>query len=270
MRTVDMVVELRDRLGERESFDTTDTEEWRSADIGNFWRNDFLVRKLEEGQRRFNRAAKWNWLLTLRPNIAVPAGTEEVELIDDVDTSRHSVLRLVKDSDPNHIIIPEKVSAYRGFHLLKDLYTPGDPNYYFPIRTVVNVYEPDEEDQHSAPAVRLRLVPVPDAAYTAEFGYYRNPLPLTRLGEPDMPEEYQDAVLAWAEFKAWQKERTNSASKAAEDALGEYQAIVQEALAAQEAQLDNERIMWGSQPPRVPLLSREEWQRAHVPGPIGV
>lgn len=266
MNLQDIIKDVRDRLSERESFNMGDNDYGDGSHIGNFWKNDFIERRVQEAHRQFNREERWPWLLRLRDNIVVGANQSNVALEDDVDLSRHNQLLLFRNTSPNTILLPEKVSPFTGLKLRQRYYVAGDPAYFVPHRSE-EVSSGTGEGISYVVRTIIRLIPTPNAAWTGEYAYYRNAPKLTRLDEPLMPEAYHDAIVAWAEAQCWLKEQTSMGQSKAQDAFNMYNSVLDKARKEFKAQASGEKLSWGGEPPRTEV---EDWRHRNLPQNVGV
>jgi hypothetical protein len=251
MTQTELIAEVRSRLAET------------TAD---YWSDDQVKRMLDEGVRRFCHEARWPWLFTVQKNIPVVAGNPDIEAIDDVDLTRHLAVVLVRNSD-SRVIIPSKVTPSDGVRMRTVFNTNAEPRFWYSAKTVNNTYiDGDGPDV----AQIITLVPTPDVAYTAEYHYYREPAALTSTTEPEVPPQYQEAVIAWATYELWKHEvdATVSGPKAGEQ-LSTYNKVVADALREFRGLADDESIVWGKQDPEPQWpMTTDEWVRAHIPTTI--
>jgi hypothetical protein len=248
MELHDILFDVRDRLGERADFDETDYD---SQEVGNFWRNDFLVRKIRQANVQFNHEHKWSWMLREQAGLTLAAGTNEIELIDDVDLNRHAILTLSSTVDANDVIVLEKILPMQGAALAADTLLRGSPQYFYVHRHIENYYEePEVDDADRVFAAIVRVLPVPLNDYTGTFTYYTNANPtMVYTDEPDCPAQYHQAIVALATAHAYGREQTQQGSNKAAEAMAEYFGWVERAKLAEKSTSESERIQIGGAPP---------------------
>jgi hypothetical protein len=81
--------------------------------------------------------------------------------------------------------------------------------------------------------------------------------------EPDIPEQYQDAVISWATGMLWLKE-LNGGGKAQEQ-FTLYREVLDQARLDQKQLSIDEAIVWGKQDPEPLIPSPREWYARHLP-----
>lgn len=247
-----MVADVRDRLSEREE---------------NFWSDTHIKAALNEGQNRFCHAEEWYWLISKQPNINVPQGSSEVELIDGVDISRHFALTLRPVTGTQRLILPRRTTPYNGLRLLQQNSGTGEPRWWYVTRTVYNSYE----DGTVEAANIITLVPSADQSYVAEYLFFRQPDTLVNdLDKSIVPEQYQGAIVAWATAQMWLKELNASAK--AQEQFNIYNTILEQAKDKQQQVASDEVISWGSDeqdPFAYPGDPWDRWRRGHLPANVG-
>lgn len=240
MQLQTMLTEVRARLGESSGYDTS------VSDPGDFWKDSHVKRALNEGLRRFSREEKWPWLYTIQKNIPINAGQTDTELIDDVDFNRHFNMVLTKNGDTTgRLYLPKRVTPPNGIRLQAEFYNKKDtPRWYYMAKTQTNTYG----DGDVAVAQVITYVPTPDVAYTAQFHFLREPAELGgNTDEPDLPNSYHSAVVAWATGELWLKE-LNAGAKAQEQ-FNLYNAILEQARRDMKSVAVDESIAWGREDP---------------------
>jgi hypothetical protein len=225
MNLGEMRLDVRDRIGER---------------TANFWSDEFINRKLNQAQLRFAREEKWTWLYAVQVNIPVPVNTMKVELMDGIDWTRHFGLTLYRDGS-DIPILPKRVSPLHGRNHRQQEYTTGEPRYWFPSTMVKNTYESGDPSEWAHVA---ELVPAADQAYTAEVYFMREPTKMVAdEDECDLPEAYQEAVVAWATAQCWLKD-LNGGRKAQEE-FNLYNTVLDQAKQDHLALAAGESVTWG-------------------------
>lgn len=261
-----MIKEVRDRIGDKAEFDMADAE-YDATTVGNFWKNDFIERQLQEGNRRFNREKRWPWLIRIQEDIPVAPGQTEIELIDDVDLSRHMLLYLTKDSNPDLAFPVKKISPYRGLYMKNANRNAAVPKYYYVTRGLINTTGAGEDIEY-AMALRIRLLPVAKEAMTGEFSFFKNPEIMTQLMEPEMPEVYHEAIVAWATAQCFLKEISGATNKAQEQ-FNLYNMILQQAVIDYSEPANDQLVIWGGEEPEYGENPRT-WRERHLPQNIGL
>lgn len=238
-----MRTEVRARLGE--------TNE-------DFWKDTELSRWLDEAMIRFSQEEKWLWLYSSVTGVAITSGTATLVLQNDVDFNRHFDLRLVRASTV--FVVPKRVSPPTGFSLRNRYTSNGEIEYYYLEKTAQSGAGGSAVFQTT-----LRWVPTPNANYTLEYQYLRRPVALVDGTEPDIPEQYIEAIVAWATGLAWLKELNGSGK--AQEQFNIYQAVLSQAQKDLRSQAPDDVLRVGSQEPEYPGLY-EDWyweRRADFP-----
>ena len=245
MNRAEMREEVRERIGERSE---------------NFWTDSFINRALRQGNIRFNKEERWPWLLTVKTAVAVAEDSTEITLEAGVDLNRTFGLILVPDlvGDQRHRV-PTRVSVPNGLKIAADfssnLQLATEPEYFY-LYSATNG------------ALKLRLAPKADKDYVAEYHYYRAVTEMDAdVDEPDMPEEYHDAVVCWATATCWKKE-LNGDTKAQSE-FNQYQAILDQARQDLKEVADDHIVEWGGAEPEYRVWDENDWLRARI-GPLGV
>lgn len=228
MNLGEMRLDVRDRIGEK---------------TPNFWTDEFITRKLNAGQTRFAHEEKWHWLYALQSNIPLLSGTNQIELIDGIDLTRHFSLTLYK-SGSTEPVLPKRVTAHTGARLRQRHTTVGEPAFWYPVSMVKNTYGTGDPAEWSHV---IRVVPSTDQAYTAEYFYLREPTKMVAEDdECDIPESYQEAVIAWATAQCWLKE-LNGGRKAQEE-FNIYNTVLEQAQADMKENAHDTISSWGGDP----------------------
>src|SRR5687767_10443554 len=173
-------------------------------DAADFWKDADINRYLNAGVTRFCHEEKWDWLFHVYTGIPVALGEPEIELIDDVDYTRHTglALRPSGDSTDSRLITPVRIPVQRGLELRQTYYTQAEPQFFYLSHVVRKSYE-DPSLAPDANALVIRMLPTPERAYVAEFSYFKNPASMVDGDYCVVPEPYQDAVIAWATGMCW-------------------------------------------------------------------
>lgn len=228
-----MVLEVRRRLGE---------------DAADFWADTEITRALNEAQRRFCHEADWSWLSTYASiNLAINDTT--FVLPNDVDINRVIVARVNITGTKSYKL--RRVTPADGFRLMSTYDTAANPKWFFIYTTA---------QSGGALVTTARLVPKVQKAGTIDMLYYRRPAELlTGPQEPDIPEDYQEAIIAHATAKLWLWELDRSGIKANEQ-MAVYADIVDKALMHEAKLNDDEQLAIGKMD--------DEIERSGVLGPI--
>lgn len=83
----------------------------------------------------------------------------------------------------------------------------------------------------------------------------------------DVPDEYTDAVIAYATGRLWLKELKDSAK--ADEQFGLYHQIVDDAKRDQRKLLGDEGFAWGKDEPQTGFTSESDYAYRHFSGPLG-
>lgn len=260
--------EIRDAV--RQEISETDSDvvldpndpEYDATQSGDFWTDAYLNRLIDEAYRRFCRAERWDWLWAVQGNIAVPEGSTSVEFINEIPANRHGLLQLKTDEASPRYITPVQVSPVEGVRLQRDYAgRTGDPEVFFVARNIDIEYEDDPSER----AAIATLVPAPSEDMIAEYHYIQAPQGLTsETDEPVIPEQYHDALVAWAAGRAWLKELHSGKAR---EQFEIYDSILEDALREQRKFGISERVKWSNSSRRT--LSDREWWSRHIPGQLG-
>lgn len=214
-----MVAEVRRRLGE---------------DSPDFWADSDIIRNLDQAVVKFTREEKWPWLYTVGAG-TLNTGVSTFTLPADVDFSRAFNLRLTFASEQP--IMPRRVGAVEGYNLAtRHFNDTGAPKWFY----VASGAQDGVTMEYT-----LRFVPAADKNYTLDYLYLRRPAALSAgTAEPDMPEDYHEAVVAYATAKLWQHEIVGGDIKAREQ-FNIYNDILTNARRELYVLQDDEEIVWG-------------------------
>jgi hypothetical protein len=218
--------EVRERLGEL------------SAD---FFADAEVDRAINDGQRRFNAEERWPWLVT-EGSGTLATDAEDYVLPDNVQVNRMFNLTVFTAGGANPPPL-ERVDPNAGFRMRQSARNRnGRPVVYYLTKVQTDV-SPTVQARYT-----VRVVPKADQEYSVEFQYYRmSPVLADAADQPDMPDEYHDAVAAWATGKLFQKELAIS-SKANEQ-FGLYQQVLEQARNDVGTLTTDEIVAWGRDRP---------------------
>lgn len=239
--------EVRERVGELTADFFSDAE---------------VLRAINDGVRRFNAAERWPWLYS-EATLTLARGTDpgDVELPQDISISRTFSVNLNSPS----LIRPqelERVDSWEGLKMRNQLtsYT-GKPFFYY----LVSAYT--DGTVHYT----IRLAPVADVDYDIELSYMRAMTDMSNdTDSPDIPNDYQDAVPAWAAYKLFLKEM--SISQKAQEQLTLYAQVLESAKNDLKEYAMDEVIAWGrdrSRVQRYPRNSAEAQVYGRIPPTLG-
>lgn len=226
MELTTLRLEVRERLGEL------------TAD---FFTDDEVDRAINEAVKRFCAEEKWPFLITEWTS-SITSASDELPLPSNVSLTR--LFNLAIDSSSlAHPRMLERVDPQEGF-ALRHQYdtTTGSPRWYYIASTNLSVDE--------APPIvyTARLIPAPDGDYDVEAQYMAVPVELSGASdEPMVPEEYQDAIPAWAAGKLFLKEL--SISQKANEQFAIYQKVLSQARADLKSFDLDEVVAWGRRHP---------------------
>jgi hypothetical protein len=216
MTLTEMIADVRERVGER---------------TPNFWTDEFITARLNEGQTRFAREEKWQWLQTVDDAGQLTAGDNTLDLQTNVDFNRHFAIALYTVADPSTPIVPKRVRPTEALRFRDRYTTDAEPLYWYLVQT-------------NAGAAEVRFVPSADQTYDVEYFYFRDPAPLVNgADESDIPPAYQEAVLSWATAQCWLKELT--AERKAQAEFNIYNSVLEQARTDQQSLAIGESIRWG-------------------------
>lgn len=211
--------------------------------VENYWKDSQITRALNDAQKRFCHEEEWSWLYTIQEGIPVASGNPHVELIDDVSVGRHFNLILTKPGE-TALILPKRIDPSRGIRVRQLETATGEPRWYYVAKNVINTYEDDDR----AIASVVRLIPTPSVAYEAEYHFVREPTPMVAEDdEPDIPDAYHDALVAWATMDMWSRERGMERKVVEQAQL--YQAVLEQAMAEHRKPAQDEVLAWGNEEP---------------------
>jgi hypothetical protein len=215
----DIVLEIRRRLGE---------------DTADFWQDTDIYRALTMGVIHIAREEPWPWLLT--------EGTESVGTADtivnlpaDVDFARGFTVKVTANGTSS---IVQRVQPEEGFRLSTRYTSSGRPEYYY-LKTVTQAA--------TTQTTVIKVFPTPDTTYSVDFLYLRRPtFDASSNTEPDIPEDLQPALIAWATAQLWLHEgpSTGADIKAAEQ-LSIYETYINKARRDMYKLAPDESLVWG-------------------------
>lgn len=194
-------------------------------------------RAINEAIRRFASEERWPWLLTEWTD-GIPVDEDTLDLPDNVSFTRTFNLSVSGGSLAFSRSL-ERVAPEEGFKL-RHAYElqSSSPRWY---------YIGSSSNDGSALRYTARVIPTPDDDYDVEAQYYRVPDDLVNItDEPDMPEEYQEAVAAWAAGKLFLKEL--QVSQKASEQFSIYYKVLEQAKADTQSLDMDERLIWGGEP----------------------
>lgn len=219
MTRADMIAEVRRRLGE---------------DTADFWQDTDIIRNLDQAVIRFTREDKWPWLYTVGTTNLL-AGQDTLTLPADVDYTRAFNVRLIATGEQPLIL--RRVNPVEGYRIQSRHYQDtGKPRYF---------YVASGQQVGTTMTYTLKLVPKTDKGYTVDYLYLRRPAALTTdTQEPDLPEDYHEAVVALATAQLWQHELIGGEIKSREQ-METYITIVERARRELYRLQDDEEVVLG-------------------------
>lgn len=236
-------LEVRERLGELNA---------------NFFSDDEVDRAINEAIRHFSSEERWPWLWTELEGDLV-AGDDTFDLPSNVPPNRVFNMSVDADSLIGPVML-ERVDPRAGFRL-RHAYDghEGCPKFYYV--TASNL----SEDEAPPVTYTVRVIPTPDLSYEIEAQYVFIPPELSGdSDEPAIPEEYQDAIPAWAAGKLFLKELQIS-HKAAEQ-FGIYAEILDKARKEFDEPNTDETVAWGREHPGEGVfMSEHEYVMRRIP-----
>jgi len=236
----EMVVDVRERIGE---------------DSADFFTDAEVIRALNLGVTTFTAEEAWPWLYT-EFSLTLGEGQTELELPSNVSIHRAFAISLTGGSLTRGTPL-ERLSPERGFRARFEWEErPQTPIYYYLVAAT--------RDESELLYV-VRFVPVPDAEYDIEGLYLRVPDPLEDDDDvADLPDEYHPAVPAWAAGHLFLKEL--SISQKASEQFGLYGEVLRQARKTLEVHED-ENIAYGRDLPS--RYRRRSTLRDRIPLTLG-
>lgn len=236
-------LEVRERIGE--------------VGTADFFSNDEVDRAINEALRRFSSEEHWPWLYTEFSD-TLTTDSDELVLPADVSLNRTFNLSLTGDLVQFPYVL-ERLEPKSGFRArFQNSGRTSRPRWYYISRTNLN------DDDHPPVTYTARLIPTPDQDYDVEAQYLMVPPILSGdSDEPACPEEYQEAIVAWAAGKLFLKELQISAK--ANEQFGVYQKVLEQARKDTLSIHQDEKVAWGRE---TPIYGFRRTQRDDVMGRI--
>lgn len=239
MDVAEIITEIRNRLGE---------------DVEDYWKDSQILRAINQAVIAFSKEERWPWLLTVRTGDTLTTGNTDVSLPTDIDFMRAFNIKLKKGSE--EAFVPTRVTPSEGVRLSTQRNSNGRPLYYYVISVAQSAAGPGDETH----TYTLRFVPSADGTYAIDYVYLRRPAKLTTAAtnaEPDLPEDYHEAIVSWATAQLWLPELQGSQVKSAEQ-MAMYQESVAKARRDMYKLAEDEELVWGRE-------QDERERRAPVP-----
>lgn len=242
MNLTTLRTEVRERVGELSADFYTDAE---------------VDRAINEAQQRFASEERWPWLYTEWTS-TLDGGDDSLTLPSNVSLNRVFNVSLSGGSLARPALI-ERLEPKSGFRarFMYDGYS-GVPIYYY-------IHSSNQNDDNSPPVTyTARFIPTPDVDYDVEAQYLFTPLDLAAANdEPSCPEEYQEALVAWAAGKLYLKEL--AISQKAKEQFAIYGKVLDQAREDTLALTQDEEVAWGR---RAPVHGRSMSERDYVMGRV--
>jgi len=243
----ELIVEVRERIGE-----VTEADFFTDAEV---------TRALNEGLRRFSNEERWPWLFTEFSGTTT-IDDENFDLPENIALNRVFGLNIMDDLTLAGGQMLERVQPMEGFRL-KHQYRnyDGVPRWYYVSHTNL--------DTTAEPPViyTAKLIPVPDLEYEVTGIYMFVPPALSGTSdEPALPEEYQDALPAYAAGILFLKELQISQKAGEQFAL--YNAILANAVKETKQFDADEVVAWGRSKP-VRRMGFGESILSRIPSTLG-
>jgi hypothetical protein len=244
MNLTEITEEIRERIGER------------TAD---FFDDDEVTRAVNEAIERFCAEEPWTWLLSEWSGSA-SEGENEIELPENISPNRVFVLSLAEGAGLARGYPLERLEPSAGFrYRYARVLTEGRPQAYYISRG---------STAGGTTQYYARLIPTPDADYDLEALYHAKPDTLTGGTDvPDVPTEYQEAIIARAAGKLFLKEM--DISQKASEQFGIYYEVLQQAREDQQNIAYDENIAWGREMPLSRIRSQHDYVTSRIP-PVGL
>lgn len=235
MNRDDAVLQLRNRIGEEEE---------------DFWdTDDELIPFLNKGVTQFSGEERWPWLLTEVVD-TLPGGDSDYQLPEGLLFPEGFGLLLT----PSGMLAPyqpTRVPAAKGQELRQTFYQTALRPKFFYLVTVQDDGDPDVQDYIQV----VRFVPTPTDDMDITFLYYRTPFaPQTGSDEYDVPDQFIDGPLAYAEYLCWRKEMQGGAK--ARDALEEYAYNLSLAKRRVRKDSNDAETGWGNAEPQLGMYGK--------------
>lgn len=212
--------EIRNNLGE---------------DSEDYWKTSQIDRAINRALRHFCHEEPWAWLHSSDATKSLALSGATIILPDDLDIARTFSVVLQKGTDQP--VVAKRVTPAEGIYYGVRHRTNGLPRYYYLESTATTV--------GGVLQFTVKFTPPADGAYNITFHYMRRPAKLVNAAdEPDIPEDYQDGVLAFATATLWLTELQGSAAKAAEQ-MEIYNAMLENARRDQGRFGEDEQVIFG-------------------------
>lgn len=210
-----------------------------------FWVDAEIDVALNEAQRRFAQEERWAWLLTSQTD-QLANGASSFDLGTGIFMNRWSNLLLTGSGD-TYPYQPKRLTTAQGFQL-KPSYTANTGSYaefyYLAMSTQEAVVG------YGAHVVTVNILPTLNRITDYEFVYHRTPEELVDEDDvPDVPEEYQSALVAWATAQLWFKELRDGGTKAQEQ-FSLYNKVLEQARAEYARPAQDDVMVWGAEQPQ--------------------
>ena len=236
--------EVRERLGEIEADFFTDAE---------------INRAINEAILRFSMEERWPWLYTEGTD-AIAVDENTLELPVNVSPNRAFNVSIGGDviSPPRPL---ERVTPEAGFRL-RSVYAShnGMPRWYYLTAVAID---------GSGTMYSMKLVPTADQDYDIEYQYVRVPdAVVSDTDVLDAPDEFVDAIPAWAAGKLFLKEF--SVSQKANEQFSIYGDLVNKARAEFKEPGVDQVVAWGREHPGEDrVVSERDYILGRVPPTLG-
>jgi hypothetical protein len=233
----------------------TDVRERIGEDAADFFTDAEVDRAINLGVTTFTAEEPWPWLYTAFTS-TLAGGATTKQLPNNVSVHRFFNLAIF-GGDLARGRLLERVEPEQGFQLRYD-YTNlnSSPTYYYISAAVQTA---------GATIYTVTVTPTPNVSYDMEALYMRVPAVLASAGdEPDMPDEFQPAVAAWAAGHLYLKEMDISQKSQEQFAL--YNKVLEQARKVLEVHVDSD-VAWGREAPLRRFAKSTIWDR--LPSQLG-
>ncbi len=228
-----LVMEVRQRMG---------------ADAPSMWYE--IIDRINQAVKAFNSEERWPWLYAATTK-TLAAGASDVTLPNDIGISQSFNVMIQAAGEDEYPV--SRVTAPEGARLRTTRTNASRPLYYYPLTASLDVTGPGDETLKYI----IRFVPKADKEYTVSFTYLSTHIPITEpTQEPNIPEEYQDAIIAHAAAHLWMAMGKDTAGKIDEN-IAIYQSILRRAQRNLFRLQEDESLVWGKEADefeRFPLL----------------
>lgn len=221
MQLSEIQTEVRNRLGE-------DTED--------FFKTTQITYMINRAVKQFSREERWPWLQTVKTGDSITSGNSTLTLPNDIDFTRIYTIKLLKSGETSPYLL-RRVNQYEGVELSTKRTTNSRPMYFWQQSAALS---------SGNMVATAQVTPAADGTYAVTYYYIRNPAALSSASdEPDIPEAYQEAVVAWATANLWLNEGSQAWSRKSQEQAAIYNEVVAQARREMYKLGEDESLVWG-------------------------